>query len=92
MEELQNFEYGVRDFIYVPEDSLFFCIVSDMSVLSRMDSYLSNAKLPWDREDKPACVASVGVLECYVEKKKFEFQKLWSKKFAFQAICMGWNK
>lgn len=91
IEEITNFIYGVRDFLYLPNESLFFALISDMNVLSRMDSYISNIKLPWDREDKPLCVSSVGVLECYYEKKKFSFEKLWSKSFAFQAICMNFN-
>lgn len=94
VKEIPNFIYGVRDFHYQRDQSLLFALVSDMNVASRVDSYLSNMKMPWDREDKPLCVSSVGVLECYLERKneKFTFDKLWSRGFASQAICLLWEQ
>ena len=94
IKEITNFLYGVRDFHYQRDQSLLFALVSDMNVASRVDSYLSNMKLPWDREDKPPCVSSVGILECYLERKNepFTFDKLWAKGFASQAICLVWDQ
>lgn len=57
---------GYRDIILVPEKKLFFSVTSDMNALSRVDSYLTNFKMPWNKgkEDGPV-VLSVGLLEAW---------------------------
>jgi WD40 repeat protein len=40
---------GYRDVVIVPEKKLFFCVVSDMNPISRVDSYLTNMNMPWDK-------------------------------------------
>lgn len=88
-----DFTYGVRDFHYIPDKGYFhfldycyyvfftleilFVLLSDMSITSRVDSYISNRK----GEVK----SSVGLLECYeCDENDFKLNKLWSKSFASQ--------
>ncbi len=36
-----------------------------MNVASRVDAYLTNMKMPWEK-DAPPTLLSVGALECYM--------------------------
>ena len=39
---MKDFGKGVRDFIYLPKYSTAFVALSDMNIISRMDSYFTN--------------------------------------------------
>ena len=85
---------GYRDIVYLPEKSLLVTVTSDMSAISRIDSYVTNMNLPWEK-NKGQVLLSVGVLEVWVQSKKqdgFSFDRLWAKSFKSQAICIGWNE
>jgi WD40 repeat protein len=56
---------GYRDIILVPEKKLFFSVTSDMNALSRVDSYLTNLQMPWDKSEEQVLL-SVGVLEAWL--------------------------
>lgn len=58
-----------------------------MKATSRLDSYLTNMKKPWEKEQKPAeAKSTIGFVECYIQKdpNEFRFEKLWSKSFHHQ--------
>ena len=59
--------------------------MSDMRVASRVDSYLTNMKLPWEKESIPV-VMTVGQLMLQsikkVESDNPIYEKLWTKPFA----------
>lgn len=68
---MQDFQKGVRDFIYLPQYESCFIAFSDMNIMSRMDSYFTNMTMPWEKkkETKQAksvlteeAVATVGAL------------------------------
>jgi len=40
---------------------LLFVLLSEMSPVSRIDSYLTNAKMPWEKEAPP-----VNILKIYI--------------------------
>ena len=42
-----------------------FIICGDMNIVSRVDAYLTNMKMPWEKEAPPTLL-SVGALECWV--------------------------
>lgn len=50
-----------------------------MNIVHRVDSYLTNMKMPWEKVSPPV-IMSVASLECYVETAK-KYEKLWSKNF-----------
>ncbi len=72
---------------------VLFVLVSDMNVASRVDSYLTNMKMPWEKEIPPTIV-SVGSVECYAQMNmsEYKFEKLWNKTFSSQAICLSWDQ
>lgn len=93
--DINNLVLGVRDFIYQPEQGIFFTAISDMSVTSRVDSYLTNMKMPWEKEVPPGTTVTVGAVECYLQTGKLEdvkFEKLWTKTFQTQVINLYWDQ
>ena len=71
-----------------------FTAISDMSALSRMDSYFTNMDLPWEKNKNPNQVLlSVGVIEALIQPKAnvLEFERIWCKSNKSQAICMSWS-
>lgn len=56
-----------------------------MNVASRVDSYLTNMKLPWEK-DLPPVIVSVGAVECYIQDNlnEFKFDRVWTKTFSCQ--------
>jgi len=67
-----------------------------MSVTSRVDSYLTNMKLPWEKTLPQGTLVTVGAVECYLQKKELDeevkFDKLWTKTFQSQVICLYWDQ
>ena len=62
---------------------MIFAITSDMNVASRMDAYLTNMKMPWEKEAPPTLLA-VGCLECWVkvsEDNDFKYERMWNKTY-----------
>ena len=59
-----------------------------MSVTSRVDSYFTNMKLPWEKEPDKAELVPVGTIECYLQADPsvYKFEKLWTKTFQVQVI------
>ena len=61
-----------------------FVALSDMSLASRLDAYLTNASLPWEKKKESVeTYATVGALLFYqigVEKdgKNWNFNRLWA--------------
>jgi hypothetical protein len=61
----QDFSKGVRDFIYLPEYKSGFVAMSDMNLVTRLDSYFTNITMPWEKKTtikKDDAVATVGAL------------------------------
>lgn len=64
-----------------------------MSLISRVDSYINNMKLPWGNSERN--LAAVSVVECYIKREgtdQFTFEKLWLKTFQSQVIIICWNE
>jgi len=69
---------GLRDFVFV-NPSCFFVLNSEMSLTTRVDSYLTNMKMPWEKEQPPV-IMGVSAIDCFVESSG-KYEKLWSKSF-----------
>jgi len=64
-----------------------------MNVASRVDAYLTNMKMPWEKEAPPTLL-SVGALECWIVSsgdEEYKFERVWSKTYPLQAICLHWE-
>lgn len=58
-----------------------FIINSDMNVLTRLDAYMTNMKMPWEAEQGDPAVIPVGCIECWTQKENGEFKKAWTKMY-----------
>lgn len=81
----ENEFLGVRDFHYWRTKNIFLVLWSDMNVVSRLDSYITNrVRLPWEtRESNQEVIFSVGQLEIYKlsNDQKFAPKKISSHSF-----------
>jgi len=50
--KLENIPLGVRDFLYDKNEGVIFMCCSDMNIISRADSMLSNFRFPWEKKQK----------------------------------------
>eukprot|EP01016_Furgasonia_blochmanni_P016033 TRINITY_DN1907_c0_g2_i1.p1 TRINITY_DN1907_c0_g2~~TRINITY_DN1907_c0_g2_i1.p1 ORF type:complete len:431 (-),score=134.84 TRINITY_DN1907_c0_g2_i1:297-1589(-) len=91
--DMSSFSLGIRDFHYEDDKGLLFVGISDMNVASRVDSYLTNMKLPWEKDLKTT-VVTVGAVECYLctSKTELRFDRSWSRTFPSQLICIYWDQ
>ena len=90
----ENKALGFRDFNYHNDQKLFITLLSDMNAISRVDSYFTNFKMPWESRKKDEVIFSVGLLELYVIKpqSKMKFLKVFNLSFPSQAICCTYNE
>ena len=74
---------------------LLFVGISDMSATSRVDSHLTNMKMPWEKEVPKNTLITVGAVECYLQTTGIDdgpkFEKLWTKTFQTQVIHLHWD-
>lgn len=85
--ETDQMPIGVRDFIYVNDKAWMFVALSDMKLTSRLDSYLTNVNLPWEKK-RPENItfATVGALLFYrvgveADGKTWNFTRLWAANY-----------
>ena len=50
--EFKDFIYGIRDVHISPDDGLMIVVCGDMNILTRMDAFVSNMKMPWEDDEK----------------------------------------
>lgn len=51
LQSIENKGLGFRDFLYLEDQRALICLLGDMSVVSRLDSYFTNYKMPWEKGD-----------------------------------------
>ena len=86
---------GVRDFVYIEEYHVIFIVCCDMKITSRVDAYITNTNLPWEKKTNEHI--SVGALFAYkvIEEKRgntYIFEKLWAKSYPQQTGVVYFNK
>ena len=42
---------GIRDFYFFEEASIIYIVCCDMKIVSRLDAYVTNVNLPWEKKD-----------------------------------------
>ena len=84
---------GVKNFIYLKEENIFFIICSDMEFSSRVDAYISNVTLPWETESESHI--SVGSFIVYRStfdmNKGFKFKKIYAQSYTQQTGCLNYD-
>lgn len=82
---------GIRDYIYLEEEGLFYIATADMNPVSKFKSNVSNTKLPWESDGKS--VMEIGSLECWAFGDSYgKFVKQWSKGYPKEATCIHYDK
>ena len=78
----------------IPIDIMFIAL-SDMKITSRIDAYLTNVALPWEK--KGGTHVTVGALLVYRVTLPpsgvgdWKFDRLWVKSFPVQTSVMAWD-
>lgn len=88
---------GYRDIHFTDDRKFYFAALSDTSTISRIDSYLTNIPMPWDKNvKKDEALLAVGGLEAWGRVKrggdKFYYEKLWLKTLKSQVICLHYSQ
>ncbi len=90
--ELADLPMGVRDFVYLEDLGILFVALSDMDVVSRVDAYFTNLKLPWDKKNDVQTI--VGAVLAYRvtpgRDSDWKFDRLWVKTYGFQTNILTW--
>jgi len=84
--EFSDLPLGVRDFIYLKYENVILLACADMNIASRIDAYITNVNLPWEK--KTDAHISVGAVFAYKvvqdSSGSYYFEKLWAKSFPKQ--------
>jgi len=84
--EIPDLPLGARDMIYLKYENLMFLACSDMNIASRLDAYVTNFNLPWEKKtDAHISVGAVFAFKVtYNTEGNYNFDKLWAKSFPTQ--------
>ena len=68
--------------------------MSDMDLLSRVDAYFTNIKLPWEKKQSELS-AIIGAVVGYKATKdpatsEWKFERLWVKVYGIQTNVLAW--
>jgi len=86
---------GVRDCFYFEEGQILFLVCCDMNITSRVDAYITNVNLPWEKKtDQHISVGAVFAFKVIEDKRgnSYYFEKLWAKSFPEQTGVVNFNK
>lgn len=95
--QIRHLLMGYRDMQFSSNRKFYYSVTSDPKALSRVDSYLTNMNMPWDKKhEKDMVLLAVGNLEAWYKKKKggndFHYERLFLKTFKSQAICLAFSE
>ena len=86
---------GVRDFFFFEEANIMYIVCCDMKIASRIDAYVTNVNLPWEKKtDAHISVGSVFAFKVVYDKKGIvhSYEKLWAKSFPEQTGVVNFDK
>jgi WD40 repeat protein len=86
---------GIRDFYFFKEASIMYIVCCDMKIASRLDAYVTNVNLPWEKKtDAHISVGSVFAFKVIVDKKGIThlYEKLWAKSFPEQTGVVNFDE
>jgi len=86
---------GVRGFIVVPHREIMCVCCSDMNIISRADSMISNFSFPWEKKGKGNSHIPLGaafIYQCKPDAKEiYTIHKIWAKSFPIQTGVIFWE-
>ena len=91
--ELREIPLGIRDLYYLQEESIMFAACSDMNIASRVDSYITNVNLPWEKNDDYVTVGALFVfkLNFGASSESSIFERRWAKSFPTQTGVINYS-
>lgn len=91
---IENKALGYRDAIFLPDQRGLCTLLGDMSAVSRVDSYFTNMKMPWEKSEPKEIVFSVGLFETLLIKNGTELNCLKASNFSYkyQSICITYSE
>ena len=93
--ENNDLPLGVRDFVFDEENNLLFIVCCDMKITSRVDAYITNANLPWEKKtNEHISVGALFAFRVFEEKRgnTYIFERLWAKSYPQQTGVVYFNK
>ena len=93
--ENNDLPQGVRDFHFFEEANIMYIACCDMKIASRLDAYVTNVNLPWEKKTEAhISVGSVFAFKVVQDKKGITktFEKLWAKSFPEQTGVVNFDK
>ena len=91
--ELREIPLGIRDLYYLQEESIMFAACSDMNIASRVDSYITNVNLPWEKNEDYVTVGALFVfkLNFGASSESSIFERRWAKSFPTQTGVINYS-
>ena len=90
--EYNDLPLGVRDFYYYKDNNMLFIICCDMNIASRVDAYITNVNLPWEKKtDAHISVGAVFAYRVIPTKESYYFERLWAKSFPVQTGVVNYD-
>jgi len=91
--EYKKLPLGVRSFIVVPNKEIMLVCCSDMNIISRADSMLSNFSFPWEKKStKHIPLGAAFIYQCKPDPKEiYIIHKIWAKSFPIQTGVIFWE-
>jgi hypothetical protein len=90
LNEWNELPLGIRDFYYYKEENIIFIVCCDMNIASRVDAYITNVNLPWEK--KTDSHISVGAVFAFgLNPQNFQFEKRWAKSFPEQTGVVNYD-
>ena len=86
---------GIRDFVFFEEANIMYIACCDMKIASRIDAYVTNVNLPWEKKTEAhISVGSVFAFKIIFDKKGIVnlYEKLWAKSFPEQTGVVNFDK
>ena len=86
---------GIRDFYFFEDASILYIVCCDMKIASRIDAYVTNVNLPWEKKTEAhISVGSVFAFKVITNNQgsRYVFEKLWAKSFPEQTGVVNFDK
>lgn len=84
---------GCRSFIVVPHKQIMCVCCSDMNIISRADSMLTNLHMPWEKKtDKHVPLGCAFIYQCKPDPKEtYIIHKAWAASYPIQTGVIFWE-
>lgn len=91
---IENRVLGYRDVLCMPDQKGMCCLLGDMNAISRVDSYFTNMRMFWEKEEPKELVYSVGLFEAMSKRdsEEFGYVKTTNFSYGYQCICFTFSE